>query len=360
MFLGKFEAARRSGVAAMAVVLGLGGFVSAGSARAEEPDRFLGLIEPVKATKPLRFGVTVVHLQDDYWKGMAYGIADEAKRTGVEVVQISVAGAYGNVSQQFAQIQTMKSKGIDVLVLGPSAYDGFDPLLKSAKNDGIMVIAAGIPVNSKSVDFGVVMDDTSIGEGLAKFICEKKGDGPAKALSIPGPAGAEWAHLRAAGFKAGAEKCPGLSVVEGPVGGAIDISYALAQASDLLQKHADARFFFTPQITLGMGAVQAAKQQKKDVGVVSSTIIPKVFEMLKDGSLMGESTEPSILMGRLMVQYAIRKAEGLDMPNLGETAGFAYPTVVIPPQIVTKENADDYPYQLTDVPPADWSISSFQ
>ena len=49
------------------------------TARADEADRFLGVVDkPVKDTgTPIRYGVTLVHLQDDYWKGMAYGIVDE-------------------------------------------------------------------------------------------------------------------------------------------------------------------------------------------------------------------------------------------------------------------------------------------
>src|SRR5258708_289503 len=88
-------------------------------AKAEEMDRLLGLTEPVKDTgTPIRFGVTLVHLQDDYWKGMAYGIVDEVNRVGGKVVQVDVAGKYGNVTQQFAQIEAMMTKGIDVLILG--------------------------------------------------------------------------------------------------------------------------------------------------------------------------------------------------------------------------------------------------
>lgn len=347
-------------VSGLAVLALLAGMPVPPAARAAEPDRFLGLIEPVSATKPLRIGVSVVHLQDDYWKGMAYGIADEARRSGVEVVQISVAGAYGNVTQQFGQLQTMKTRGVDVMVVGPAAYDGYNPILTAMQKAGIMVIAAGIPVNSKSVDFGVVMDDTSIGADLGAFICEKKGSGPAKALSIPGPAGAEWAHMRAAGFKAAAEKCEGLTVVEGPVGGAIDISYALGLASDMLEKNPDAKFFFTPQITLGMGVIQAAKQRQADVGVVSSTVVKEIFPLLESGDLLGEATEPSILMGRMMVQYAIRKAQGLPLPNLVQGEKDPYPSLVVRQQILTKDNAPGYPYALTDIPPADWSISAVQ
>jgi ribose transport system substrate-binding protein len=352
---------RRQVVLGLAAAAGLAWQMAYGpAARAEDPDRFLGLIKPVMAAKPLRIGVTVVHLQDDYWKGMAYGITDEAKRSGLQIVQVGVAGAYGNVSQQFAQIQTMKTKGMDVLILGPSAYDGFDPILTSLKKAGIMVIAGGIPVNSKSVDFGVVQDDTLIGKGLGDFLCHHKGDGPAKVLSIPGPAGAEWAHLRNKGMHDAATACPGMTVVDGPVGGSIDIAYALGQASDLIQKNPDAKFFFTPEVALGMGAAQAVKQRHAQIGVVTSTVVKEVFPMLADGELLADSTEPSILMGRLMVQYAIRKAEGMPMPNLTQVPSSPYPTVVVPAQILTKETAPSYPYQLTDVPPKDWSIQAFQ
>lgn len=347
----------RSGLRASATLAALCGALLATSVRADEPDRFLGLLKPVVATKPLTFGVTVVHLQDDYWKGMVYGIADEARRTGTKVVQVGVAGAYGNVAQQFSQIQTMESKGADVIVVGPAAYDGYDPILQAAKKQGKMVVAAGIPLNSSAIDFGVVQDDTSIGRGLGEFICKDKGDAPATVLSIPGPAGAEWAHLRAAGLKEAAAKCKGLTVIEGPVGGAISISYGLSQASDMLQRNPEAKYFFTPQISLGMGAAQAVKQKHLPTKVVSSTVVKEIFPMLQDGSLSGVSTEPSILLGRLVVQYAIRKNEGMPLPNLKTgIKGMPYPALVVPQQVLTKATAPSYPYQLTDIPPADWTI----
>ncbi|WP_162619597.1 substrate-binding domain-containing protein, partial [Salinicola peritrichatus] len=150
-----------------------------------------------------------------------------------------------------------------------------------------------------------------------------------KVLSIPGPAGGEWAHLREEGLKEAVADCPGLNLVEGPVGGAVSISYGLSQASDLLQRNPDAKFIFTPQVSLGMGAAQAVKQRHLDVGVVTSTLVKKSFPLLEDGSLLANSTEPSILMGRLIVQYTIRKAEGLPMPNLQQTKSAPYPTLIV-------------------------------
>jgi ribose transport system substrate-binding protein len=69
------------------------------SAARAEPHRLIGLVAPLVAQKPLRIGVTLVHLNDDFWKGVAYGTVDEAKRSNIEVVRVSVAGAYGNTRE---------------------------------------------------------------------------------------------------------------------------------------------------------------------------------------------------------------------------------------------------------------------
>ncbi len=346
---------------ASAFVLGLValGLATPPSARAEEVDRLRHIVEPVVAKKPLKIGVTLVHLHDDFWRGIAYGIVDEAKRSNVKVLQVSVAGAYGNVKEQFAQLQTLKSLGADVVVIGAAAFDGYNPILRNLKKDGIKIVAAGIPVNSAAVDFGVGQDDKAIGVALEEVVCKAKGQGPGEVITVPGPAGAEWAHLRHVGFQEAAKKCPGLKVVEGAVGGGLGIEQGLSQTSDLLLKNPDAGFVYTPEISLGMGAVQAVKQLNKATKVVSSSVVREAIPMLKDGRLLAICSEPGIIMGRLIVQYAIRQNEGLPMPNL-EKAGTPYPALMVPITMITPQNADAYPFDAYELPPKDWSIQAMQ
>src|SRR6516164_533817 len=207
---------------AMGIIATVGGVI-----RAEEAqDRYLGVTDPVQDKAPfIRYGVTLVHLQDDFWKGMAYGMVDETKHVGGKVVQVSIAGKYGNMAEQYAQIEAMMTKGIDVLVLGPSAYDGFDPMLKKVKEKGITVIAAGIPLGSKLADFGVVMSDYDIGKRMGNALCQHrpKDKQTFKTLALPGPAGAEWTKLRVDGLLESAKSCPGEEVIVAPVGGEISI-----------------------------------------------------------------------------------------------------------------------------------------
>jgi ABC-type sugar transport system substrate-binding protein len=346
-----------------AVFAGLAALASPATPMADEQDRYLGITDAVKDKAPvLRYGVTLVHLQDDFWKGMAYGIVDEVNRVGGKVVQISIAGKFGNMAEQYAQIEAMMTKGIDVLVLGPSAFDGFDPMLAKVRAKGIKVIAAGIPLNSKLVDFGVVMSDYEIGKALGDELCANRPkDKPTfKTLALPGPAGAEWTRLRVEGLKESAKSCQGEDVVVAPVGGEISLGYGLATTADMITKYPDASFVWTPTMGLGMGAVQAVKQRHADMRVVGSTIVRGIFPELDSGVLLGDNTEPAILMGRLMVQYSIRQKLNLPTPLIKEDKNFPYPVVVTPTRIITKDNYKGYPWEETDVPPADWSIDACQ
>lgn len=322
-------------------------------------DRLVGLAEPVKAARPFRIGVAVVHLQDDFYKGIVYGIEDEARQVGAEVVQVSVAGAYGNVREQFAQLEALKALKVDVVAFSAASFSGYDNALKSLKDAGITVAAVGIPVGSKNVDFGVLQDDQDIGRTLAKEIC--KAARPGKVLTVPGAAGAEWARLRYVGFMEEARKCPGLQPVEGAFGGAIDLQHGMTQTSDLLLRHPDARYVYTPQVSLGMGAVQAIRQQRKDVKVVSSSMVKEAIPMLKDGRFLGIVSEPGIIMGRLTVQFAARRLAGL--PTLALAAADAsspYPYYNVPPVLITPANVDRFPFNVYEIPPENWKLPSLR
>jgi ribose transport system substrate-binding protein len=334
------------------------GMIGAATSRADEPDRFRGTIQPITASKHYKFGVTLVHLHDDFWKGIAYGIVEEAKRSGVDVVQVTVAGNYGNVREQFAQLQTLKTLGVDVAVLGAAAYNGYDPVVKELSDAKIKVVAAGIPVNSAHIDFGVTQDDGAIGQVLADAIC--KADPKAKAVMIPGPAGAEWVRLRYVGFVEDAKKCAGMQVVEGPFGGSLGVDQGVKQASDLLLKYPDTNFIYTPEISLGMGAAQAVRQLNKPVKVVSSSFVREAIPMLKQGRLMTIVSEPGIIMGRLIVQIAIRQLDGKPMPKMDQPTGAPYPYVLVPTATITPENVDSYPFETYEIPPASFSINAVQ
>jgi ribose transport system substrate-binding protein len=322
-----------------------------------DTDRLLGLIQPETAARPFKIGVTVVHLNDDFYKGVVFGIEDEARRSGVQVVQVSVAGAYGNVREQFAQLEAFKTLGVNVAVLAPAAFDGFDPVIRSLKSAGIKVASVGIPVNSHNVDFGVLQDDQAIGAALADAVCHS-GTSRKTVAMIAGPAGAEWVRLRYLAFTNEAKKCPTMKVLPGAFGGALDLQEGMTQSSDLLLRNPDVNFIYTPEVALGMGAAQAIRQQGRKAQVVTSSMVREAVPMVRDGRILAVVSEPGIIMGRLIVQYSIRAMAGEPLPNLAPPApgGLAYPHYDVPTTLVTRANVDSHPFEIYEIPPADWRM----
>lgn len=323
--------------------------------QAQEQDRLIGLTTPIKSDKPFKIGVAVVHLQDDFYKGIVYGIEDEAKRVGAEVVQVSVAGGYGNVREQFAQLEALKALKVDMVAFAAASFNGYDNALKALKDAGIKVAAVGIPVGSKQVDFGVLQDDQEIGRTLAKEICATRDLGTV--LTVPGPAGAEWARLRYVGFMEQAKQCAGLKPIEGAFGGALGLQHGLTQTADLLLRHPDAKYVYTPEVSLGMGSAQAIRQQRKNAKVVSSSMVKEAIPMIKDGRFLAVVSEPGIIMGRLLVQFAARQFSGKPVSELKVAdASSPYPYFNVPPVLIKPANVDQHAYEIYEIPPASWKL----
>lgn len=327
------------------------------AAPAPAKDRLFGIVEPVVAKKPLSFGLALVHLNDDFWRGIAYGVEDEARRSNVSLKRVFVAGAYGKVREQFAQLQALKTLGVDVAVLGAVSYDGFDPAVRDLKQAGMKVMAVGIPVNSASIDLGVGQDDSGIGKELANQLCAL--DAAPKVVIVPGPAGAEWARLRNVGFKEQlAARCKPAKVVDAPFTAGMTLQDGLTQTADLLLKNPDVNAVYTPAVTLSMGAAQAARQARRDVNLVTAAIVPEAIKLIKEGRIKASVSEPGILMGRLIVQYAIRQAEGLPLPGVLKDAALPYPYVMTPSLAVTPANVESFPFYETDIVPPGWNSSA--
>jgi ABC-type sugar transport system substrate-binding protein len=109
-----------------------------------------------------------------------------------------------------------------------------------------------------------------------------------------------------------------------------------------------------------MGAAQAIKQMNRKVQVVSSSVVHEAIPMIKDGRFLAVVSEPGIIMGRLVVQYAIRQMEGKPMPKLSSDKSLPYPHLMTPPTVIRAGNADTHPFHIFEMPPRDWRIDALQ
>lgn len=332
--------------------------VGSGAVGAQEPDRLRGVITETKAERPYRVGVTLVHFVDDYWKGIAYGLAGEAPKAGVEIVRMMGAGGYGRVAEQIAQFETLSAMNLDAVVLGATNYDGFDRAIKRLTDKGIKVIAVGVPVNSKQIAAGVTIDEEEVGHKLASFVCRHKPH--ANVITIPGPNGPVWNKLRFDGFKKGADACPGMKLYGNTFQGDTKIEDGLSQASDLLIKDPGADYIYTAAANLGIGAGMAAKRMSSKAQVATGTISDRTVELMKEGHVAVAVSEQPILMGRSAIQVLVRLLNGKPLPEMTAPGAIPYPEFHVPLVEMTAKDLVNYDLSTYDRPPANWQVPSFQ
>src|SRR5690606_26450717 len=210
---------------------------------------------------------------------------------------------------------------------------------------------------SANVTFGVLQDDFQIGSSLGKALCDDGAKGK-KVIVVPGSAGLEWSRLRYEGFKKVATEC-GADLGNPVFKGDMTLADGLSQTQDLLMRTPDAEYVFTPVSYLGMGAALSVRQSCRKVMVLTSTMVKEEEAMIKDGRMLAVASEPGIIMGRLIVQYAIREHEGLPMPPLTKADdSVPYPHFNVPTVLITKDNVETHPYSFYEYPPKDWKVSS--
>lgn len=329
-----------------------GSMGSSSAPKAETVDRLRGVVEPTTAKKPYRIGVAVVQLADDYWKGMVYGLVDEAKQSKVEIVRVLAAGGYGKTSEQIAQLEALAALKVDAIILGAADFDGYDPIIKRLTDQGIKVIAAGVPVNSKQVALGVTMDEIEIGKTIANYICKQ--DPNAQVITLPGPKGPAWNKLRFDGVQAGAKACPGMKLEGNTFAGDIAIEDGQSQASDMMIKYPQAKYIYAAAGGLGIGAGLATKRMNRDTKVVTSAVTAKTVDLMKDGHIAMVVSEPGILIGRSLIQYTVRSLNGDALPNLKSGGPIPYPQFLIPMFELTSDKLTSYDLTNYDQPPSGW------
>lgn len=327
-----------------------------GSGAVLAQDRLLGMVEPVKAKKPYRIAYASADMNADFFLALAYGVLDEAQRSGVQVVRVLSAGGYGKVAEQIAQLEELNTLKLDAVILVSTAFDGFDKVVDRLVANGTKVVMVGTPISSPKVSLAVMQNEPAIGKMEADFICKEKPG--ATVVTLPGPPGSEWNKLRFEGFKAAAEQCK-LNLVGNTYAGNISIDDGQRQAGDWLLKNPNADYIYAVAGIFAVGAAQQAKRMNSHAKVVTGNITRRTPDLLKDGSMAMVVSEPAIVFGRAGVQYTIRVLNGDPMPKLVPGI-MPYPVALVPNHEVTAATLGQYNLSEYDLQPEGWKPPQLQ
>ena len=256
--------------------------------------------EPANAAD--KVGVSMPNVKGPWFTPVLYGISDEAKKLGYDVV-IQDAGGYGNVDKQVSQFQNLVVQKVVAILIDPANPASFNGAVKQAGAAKIPVIGAGSPIVASDVEASAAASSShcNVGHELAKGAKARLPNGGTIAV-LAGPAGAFWASDRLRCFK---EDIAGTNLkIVAEQTSEQDPAVALSLANDFLQRFPKVDMLYGADDTYGVGAARAAQGAQKcgKVKVMFAVLGEAAEEMMRAGCADYVVAQQPVVIGRSAVR----------------------------------------------------------
>lgn len=298
---------------------------------------------PKKASRPYKLGVSVIHLKDPYYVNMAYGLVSEAESLGCEL-KLLAAGGYDDLPTQISQVENLVQVGIDALLLGAMSFEGTARVVEETIDKGVPVFMLGTTTKSNRISAVAIANDYKLGYDLGQWVIKDSG-GKANVVLLSGPSGTTWTMLVSKGFHHAVRGYPGIKILDERW---TDVDVAIGQSTmeNLLQVYPDLNYVAT-NASIGHGAANALIAAKKTDTIKLAMVYAyeETFPYIRNGSVDVGFSEPTVILGRIAVDLAVKKLNGEEVPFI------VHPWSVG----ITKENIDKLD-RTHFFAPKDWRV----
>ena len=249
-----------------------------------------------------KIGVSMPNIKGPWFTPVLYGISDEAKKLGYDIV-IQDAGGYANVDKQVSQFSNLVVQKVVAILMDPANPASFNGVVKQAKSAKIPVIGAGSPIVASDVEADAAASSShcNVGHELAKGAKALLPSGGTIAV-LAGPPGAFWASDRLRCFKEDIANT-NLKIVAEQTSEQ-DPAIALSVANDFLQRFPKVDMLYGADDTYGVGAARAAQGAQKcgKVKVMFAVLGEAAEEMMRAGCADYVVAQQPVVIGRSAVR----------------------------------------------------------
>lgn len=289
-----------------------------------------------------------------YFNASEDGALQAGKDLGVEVIYAGPTQA--DAAAQVKMIEDYISRGVDAIAVAPNDPAALTPVLKKAKERGILVMDWDTPADKDVVELSVhQIDDKQYGEHIWDLLVEEMGTDEGDYAILTG--GLSAANLNAwidYGLEYAKEKYPNLNLVTERIPTNEKQQEAYSKTLNLLRAYPNLKGIIGVSTPAPIGAAQAVEEKglEDEVAVVGTSLPNDSRPYLKSGALrVGTLWEPAKL-GYLTVYLALQKLEGkeiidgMEVPNVGKIQVWEDGKTVImgPPTDFTAENVDNFDF----------------
>ncbi|MCB2341768.1 ABC transporter substrate-binding protein [Clostridium estertheticum] len=212
---------------------------------------------------------------------------------------------------QIKAIRSFIAQKVDIIALDPVVENGWDTVLKEAKDAKIPVIIVdrGVKVSDQSLYAGFLGSDMEAeGKKVAKILVDKFGKAAKLNIAeIQGTVGSSAMVGRQKGFKEGIAACPNYKIVKSQTG-----DFTRAKGKEVMEAFMKSdgnniNVLFSHNDDMAIGAIQAieeaGKKPGKDIYVVAVDGIKEYFQFMVDGKA-NATVECNPLLGPQLLDTA--------------------------------------------------------
>ena len=189
---------------------------------------------------------------------------------------------------QIAAVRSFINQGVDAIVIAPITVDGWDDVLKEAKDAGIPVVLEDRTVSASEdlYESWVGLDFEKEGHTAGEWVAENFGAEPTNLVVLEGTTGSSAALDRATGF-ADAIKGTSINVLDSQTGDFTRAGGTKVMEGFLQKYGSDIQVLFAHNDDMGLGALDAIKAAGlvpgQDIKIVTIDAVHDGMQALADG-----------------------------------------------------------------------------
>lgn len=125
-----------------------------------------------KDAAKIKIGISMPTLQEERWKKDEAMFKKRLMQLGIAEKNILIQSAGGDEQKQVSQSENLITQGIDALIIIPQNGEACAPIVKSAHEAGVKVVAVDRIINNPDLDFYVTFDAYEIGVIQGEYIAK--------------------------------------------------------------------------------------------------------------------------------------------------------------------------------------------
>ena len=300
---------------------------------AAQPAEQSAAAEPA-ATQMADTKYKIAALMKDTSDQFVKNIADAIQKRADELpeVELLIQDAGGDISKQLSQCEAMIAQKVDAIILNAQDAEGLGAAVDMCNEAGIPIVECNTLTTNTDYKSYVGSNDVEAGEIQGTYIKDLLG-GKGSICIMYGPMGQSPQILRKEGYDNTILKEPGIKVLADQTAN-WKRDEALALAESWILNYPDLAAIVCENDDMAMGALQAVEDAGKldQISVSGIDAIPDALQAVKDGKMSCTVFQDSKGQGSKSVDVALAWAKGETQEK----------EVLIPFQLVTKENVEDF------------------